>query len=174
MIRACHDVLLVRGGPVPGLPPRQAQLTAHDVCGGWLIFDLPEADMGCHPARIRRRRTARTTFPLLRRHREDRGGTGKRRASYSPCGRRPRLWAVNTSRRPAGSTSTYSRDMRRVMQMRRLSAALSKLNGLIRLMRRISPIGLRSEIKGFLLYNLHADSTDSAGCLPPLATSGHC
>ena len=21
-----------------------------DVGGGWLIFDLPEADMGCHPA----------------------------------------------------------------------------------------------------------------------------
>src|SRR5688572_28040160 len=25
-------------------------LPAHDVGGGWLIFDLPEADMGCHPA----------------------------------------------------------------------------------------------------------------------------
>jgi predicted enzyme related to lactoylglutathione lyase len=23
---------------------------AHDVGGGWLIFQLPEADMGCHPA----------------------------------------------------------------------------------------------------------------------------
>lgn len=23
---------------------------AHDVGEGWLIFDLPEADMGCHPA----------------------------------------------------------------------------------------------------------------------------
>jgi len=23
---------------------------AHDVGGGWLIFDLPEADMGCHLA----------------------------------------------------------------------------------------------------------------------------
>jgi predicted enzyme related to lactoylglutathione lyase len=23
---------------------------ARDVGGGWLIFDLPEADMGCHPA----------------------------------------------------------------------------------------------------------------------------
>jgi catechol 2,3-dioxygenase-like lactoylglutathione lyase family enzyme len=23
---------------------------AHDLGGGWLIFDLPEADMGCHPA----------------------------------------------------------------------------------------------------------------------------
>ncbi len=23
---------------------------ANDVGGGWLIFDLPEADMGCHPA----------------------------------------------------------------------------------------------------------------------------
>ena len=23
---------------------------ASDVGGGWLIFDLPEADMGCHPA----------------------------------------------------------------------------------------------------------------------------
>ena len=22
----------------------------HDVGGGWLVFDLPEADMGCHPA----------------------------------------------------------------------------------------------------------------------------
>lgn len=25
-------------------------LPATDVGGGWLIFDLPEADMGCHPA----------------------------------------------------------------------------------------------------------------------------
>ena len=25
-------------------------LPAHDVGGGWLIFDVPEADMGCHPA----------------------------------------------------------------------------------------------------------------------------
>jgi glyoxalase/bleomycin resistance protein/dioxygenase superfamily protein len=24
--------------------------SGHDVGGGWLIFDLPEADMGCHPA----------------------------------------------------------------------------------------------------------------------------
>jgi catechol 2,3-dioxygenase-like lactoylglutathione lyase family enzyme len=24
-------------------------LTAHDVGEGWLIFDLPEADLGCHP-----------------------------------------------------------------------------------------------------------------------------
>jgi catechol 2,3-dioxygenase-like lactoylglutathione lyase family enzyme len=24
---------------------------ATDVGGGWLIFDLPEADMGCHPSR---------------------------------------------------------------------------------------------------------------------------
>lgn len=23
---------------------------AHDVGNGWLIFDLPEADLGCHPA----------------------------------------------------------------------------------------------------------------------------
>jgi Glyoxalase/Bleomycin resistance protein/Dioxygenase superfamily. len=23
---------------------------AHDVGGGWLIFDMPEADFGCHPA----------------------------------------------------------------------------------------------------------------------------
>jgi predicted enzyme related to lactoylglutathione lyase len=23
---------------------------AHDVGGGWLIFNVPEADMGCHPA----------------------------------------------------------------------------------------------------------------------------
>ncbi len=22
---------------------------AHDVGGGWLIFDMPEADLGCHP-----------------------------------------------------------------------------------------------------------------------------
>ena len=22
---------------------------AHDIGGGWLIFDLPEADLGCHP-----------------------------------------------------------------------------------------------------------------------------
>jgi catechol 2,3-dioxygenase-like lactoylglutathione lyase family enzyme len=25
---------------------------ANDVGGGWLIFDLPEADLGCHPAGI--------------------------------------------------------------------------------------------------------------------------
>jgi catechol 2,3-dioxygenase-like lactoylglutathione lyase family enzyme len=25
-------------------------LAATDVGGGWLIFDLPEADMGCHPS----------------------------------------------------------------------------------------------------------------------------
>jgi catechol 2,3-dioxygenase-like lactoylglutathione lyase family enzyme len=25
-------------------------LKATDIGGGWLIFDLPEADMGCHPA----------------------------------------------------------------------------------------------------------------------------
>ena len=25
-------------------------LSATDVGGGWLIFDLPEADMGCHPS----------------------------------------------------------------------------------------------------------------------------
>jgi catechol 2,3-dioxygenase-like lactoylglutathione lyase family enzyme len=25
-------------------------LPATDVGGGWLLFDLPEADMGCHPA----------------------------------------------------------------------------------------------------------------------------
>jgi predicted enzyme related to lactoylglutathione lyase len=25
-------------------------LPATDVGGGWLVFDLPEADMGCHPA----------------------------------------------------------------------------------------------------------------------------
>ena len=24
--------------------------TAHDIGHGWFIFDLPEADMGCHPA----------------------------------------------------------------------------------------------------------------------------
>ncbi len=24
-------------------------LSGHDVGDGWLIFDLPEADMGCHP-----------------------------------------------------------------------------------------------------------------------------
>jgi catechol 2,3-dioxygenase-like lactoylglutathione lyase family enzyme len=28
----------------------QLGLPATDVGGGWLIFDLPEADMGCHPA----------------------------------------------------------------------------------------------------------------------------
>ena len=26
------------------------ELKATDVGGGWLIFDVPEADMGCHPA----------------------------------------------------------------------------------------------------------------------------
>ncbi len=25
-------------------------LRAHDVGGGWLIFDLPEGEIGCHPA----------------------------------------------------------------------------------------------------------------------------
>lgn len=28
-------------------------LRAHDVGDGWLIFDLPEADLGCHPADAR-------------------------------------------------------------------------------------------------------------------------
>jgi catechol 2,3-dioxygenase-like lactoylglutathione lyase family enzyme len=27
--------------------------TATDVGGGWLIFDVPEADMGCHPSENR-------------------------------------------------------------------------------------------------------------------------
>ena len=27
-------------------------LPATDVGGGWLIFDLPEADMGCHPVEL--------------------------------------------------------------------------------------------------------------------------
>jgi predicted enzyme related to lactoylglutathione lyase len=25
-------------------------LKANDIGGGWMIFDLPEADLGCHPA----------------------------------------------------------------------------------------------------------------------------
>jgi len=29
-------------------------LSGHDVGEGWLIFDLPEADMGCHPADARK------------------------------------------------------------------------------------------------------------------------
>lgn len=29
---------------------KKLNLKATDVGGGWLIFDLPEADMGCHPA----------------------------------------------------------------------------------------------------------------------------
>jgi catechol 2,3-dioxygenase-like lactoylglutathione lyase family enzyme len=32
----------------------------HDVGGGWLIFDLPEADMGCHPAEKEQGTTAGT------------------------------------------------------------------------------------------------------------------
>jgi catechol 2,3-dioxygenase-like lactoylglutathione lyase family enzyme len=32
------------------VPTRQAGLKGVDVGGGWLIFDVPEADMGCHPA----------------------------------------------------------------------------------------------------------------------------
>ena len=44
-----------------------------DVGGGWLIFDLPEAEMGCHPADDRDGacRYARCVI-LLRRHRADR------------------------------------------------------------------------------------------------------
>jgi predicted enzyme related to lactoylglutathione lyase len=38
MIRGVHTMFYSSGFP------------AHDVGGGWLIFDLPEADMGCHPA----------------------------------------------------------------------------------------------------------------------------
>ncbi len=26
---------------------------AHDVGGGWLIFDAPEAELGCHPADVK-------------------------------------------------------------------------------------------------------------------------
>lgn len=33
---------------------------ATDVGGGWLIFDLPEADMGCHPSDARDGRQAGT------------------------------------------------------------------------------------------------------------------
>ena len=35
-----------------------------DVGEGWLIFDLPEADMGCHPAAGRRRRSPAGTHDI--------------------------------------------------------------------------------------------------------------
>ncbi len=38
----------------------QLRLPAHDVGEGWLIFDVPEADMGCHPAE-KSRSTATTS-----------------------------------------------------------------------------------------------------------------
>ena len=39
-----------------------------DVGGGWLIFDLPEAEMGCHPADVEKGAPVRYTrhFLLLR------------------------------------------------------------------------------------------------------------
>ena len=41
-------------------------LHASDVGQGWLIFDLPEAEMGCHPADVEKgRNPALTTFPSI-------------------------------------------------------------------------------------------------------------
>ena len=53
-----------------------------DVGGGWLIFDLPEADMGCHPADDEKGAALRDArhLILLRRHRANgRRACGSRR-----------------------------------------------------------------------------------------------
>jgi hypothetical protein len=65
-----------------------------DVGGGWLIFDLPEADMGCHPADKGDGQAASGTarrVVLLRRHREDRRRAEGARRRVHGADRRSRL-----------------------------------------------------------------------------------
>ena len=66
---------------------------ATDVGGGWLIFDLPEADMGCHPADPAARRPVGHArhLVLLRRHRDDRRRAEGTRRRVHRAGRGSRL-----------------------------------------------------------------------------------
>ena len=48
--RRSHDVLFLRTGGLGAFLRDKLQFPFTDVGDGWLIFDLPEADMGCHPA----------------------------------------------------------------------------------------------------------------------------
>ena len=41
------------------------ELPATDVGGGWLIFDLPEAEMGCHPVETRGGETVASGTPHI-------------------------------------------------------------------------------------------------------------
>lgn len=51
MIKGVHTMFYSSEAPALRAFIRdKLQLSATDVGGGWLIFDLPEADMGCHPA----------------------------------------------------------------------------------------------------------------------------
>ena len=68
---------------------------ATDVGGGWLIFDLPEADLGCHPAEKGEAPVHlgdRRHLVLLRRHREDRRRAVGPRRGIHRAGRGPGLW----------------------------------------------------------------------------------
>ena len=48
MIRGVHTMFLV-GAQRSRFLRDKLRIPFTDVGGGWLIFDLPEADMGCHP-----------------------------------------------------------------------------------------------------------------------------
>ena len=50
MIRGVHTMFYSSEPEHCGPSSRQARLPGTDVGDGWLIFDLPEADMGVHPA----------------------------------------------------------------------------------------------------------------------------
>jgi predicted enzyme related to lactoylglutathione lyase len=51
MIRGVHTMFYSSdAGGLRNFLRDKLGLKATDVGGGWLIFDLPEADMGCHPA----------------------------------------------------------------------------------------------------------------------------
>jgi catechol 2,3-dioxygenase-like lactoylglutathione lyase family enzyme len=50
MIRGVHTMLYTsEPESLRAFIREKLDLPAYDVGGGWLIFDLPEADLGCHP-----------------------------------------------------------------------------------------------------------------------------
>ena len=65
---------------------------ATDVGDGWLIFDIPEADLGVHPTRARRSAVGDSGYLfLLRRHRRHGGVAASARRRVHPSHRGPRL-----------------------------------------------------------------------------------
>ena len=96
-----------------GFPPT-------DVGEGWLIFDLPEADMGCHPADPDRRCPVRHPqhLLLLRRHRADGRRAEGQRGRVHRAGRRPRLRAGDPLQgaRATSRCSSTSRATQRIRQ----------------------------------------------------------